>query len=267
MPLAAHRFSICQNSLCNLDVERDIAMLVETGISMFAAMGSVVRPFGAGRLLDLMQRHGLTLSSYQAGLRLVEMTGEAAAEALDLNLRIAAQLGAPFMSVSPGPAGALSADEADARYVARLTAATPLARELGVTMLVEPLHPLLRAHGYIHSLSHGLDIVSQVSECAIMLDLVQIYWNRGLLADVARHVDRIGVVQLGNLDRAALSEKRWLRTSLADGEINLRAFIAALESAGYSGFYELENPLALPPAECVAAIHSAYEFVINHSAP
>jgi sugar phosphate isomerase/epimerase len=204
-----------------------------------------------------MQRHGLSLSSYQAGLRLVEMAGEAAAEALDLNLGIAAKLGAPFMSVSPGPSGALTADEADGVFVARLTKAAPLARELGVTMLVEPLHPLLSANGYIHSLSHALDIVSQVPQCAIMLDLVQVYWNCGLLADVARHVDHIGIVQLGNLDRAALAEKRWARASLADGEIDLRAFIEALQGAGYSGIYELENPLALPPAESIAAIRAA----------
>jgi sugar phosphate isomerase/epimerase len=247
-------------------MERDIEMLVETGITVFAAMGSVARPFGTDRLLELMQHHHLTLSSYHAGLRLVEMAGVAAAEALDLNLRLAAQLGARFMSVSPGPSGALSADEADALFVARLSAAAPLARELGVTMLVEPLHPFLRANGYIHSLSHGLDIVSQVPECAIMLDLVQIYWNRGLLADVARHVDRIGVVQLGNLDRAALGEKRWLRAALPDGDIDLRAFITALESAGYSGFYELENPMQLQPAECIDAIRSAFEFVTNHNA-
>jgi sugar phosphate isomerase/epimerase len=257
MPLDAHRFSICQNSLCNLGMERDIAMLVETGIRVFAAMGSVVRLFGVDRLLELMQRHGLTLSSYQAGLRLVEMADEAAAEGLDLNLRIAARLGARFMSVSPGPSGALSADEADALFVARLIAAAPLARELGVTMLVEPLHPLLRASGYIHSLSHGLDIVSQVPECAIMLDLVQIYWNRGLLTDVAHHVNCIAIVQLGNLDRAALGEKRWVRAPLPAGDIDLRAFVEALEGAGYSGFYELENPLALPPEECIAAIRAA----------
>jgi sugar phosphate isomerase/epimerase len=248
-------------------MERDIAMLVETGITAFAAMGSVVRPFGTDRLLELMQRHHLTLSSYHAGLRLVEMAGEAAAEALDLNLRIAAQLSARFMSVSPGPLGLLTAKEADALFVSRLTAAAPLARALGVIMLVEPLHPFLRANGYIHSLSHALEIVLQVPECAIMLDLVQIYWNPGLLADVARHVDHIGVVQLGNLDSAALGEKRWLRASLSDGEIDVRAFIKALEAAGYSGFYELENPLALPPAECIAAIRSSFEFVKNCNTP
>jgi sugar phosphate isomerase/epimerase len=267
MPIAARRFSIAQNSLCNLGMERDIDMLVEAGMSTFGAMGSIVRHFGTDRLLDLMQHRGLTLSSYHAGLRLIEMTVETAAEALALNLRIASRLGARFMSVSPGPSGALSADEADAIYVARLTAAAPLARELGVTMLVEPLHPLLRTHGYIHSLLHGLEIVSQVPECAIMLDLVQIYWNRGLLSDVARHAKRIGVVQLGNLDRAALSEKRWLRASLADGDIDLRAFIHALEVAGYTGFYEMENPLGLAPVECIAAIRAAYEFVTSHSAP
>lgn len=238
-------------------------MLADIGISTFAPMGSALRPYGVDETLDLMQGHGLRLSSYHSNLRLLEMSDGAADAALMLNLDIAVRLGATVMSVSPGPSGVLSSTHADRLFIDRLARAAPLAQATGIRLAVEPLHPFLRAHGYIHGFAHGLDVVSQVPGCGLMLDLVQIYWDRTLLDNVAAHVQDIAVVQLGNLDAAALNEKRWQRTALDRGDIDVARTVRALLDAGYQGYFELENPLDLPPVECIGAVRDAYSWFIG----
>ena len=66
-------------------------------------------------------------------------------------LELAASVGAPIAPVSPGSPSERRTADADETYIRRLARVAPLAKELGVTMLIEPLHPFLHAIGYIHA--------------------------------------------------------------------------------------------------------------------
>ena len=61
------------------------------------------------------------------------------------------------------------------------------------------------------------------------------------------HIGEIGLVQVTNIDRAALEEVRYDRAPLPNGgDVPLAALIGTLEAAGYRGWYEDETIARIP---------------------
>jgi len=236
--------SISQSVMRGRDMAEDLDRLVEAGETKVAPMASSLRLIGAEAAARLIRERGLTSSSYHAGLRILDLDDAAADQAIRAAIVDAAAVGAPSVSVSAGGAGGRKPSEADEIYVARLRRAAPLARELGVRFGVEPLHPLLCENGYIHSLRHGAEVAAQVEGCQVVLDTAHLFWDRELYADIERHVGLIGLIQLGQLSRPDLAEKRWVRAPLHDGAVPMADILHALHAAGYRGDYEHENLLA-----------------------
>ncbi len=233
--------SICQSVLCGEDMADDLDRLVEAGVTIAALMGASLRRVGPETAARLMKERGLRSSSYHAGLRVLDQ--DDADDAIRAAITHAAALGAPVVAVSAGPAGERKSSGADQVYVERLRRAAPLAREFGVRLGIEPLHPLLCAFGYIHSLRHAAEVAARVEGCCVILDTAQLFWDRALYADIERYVDLIGLIQLSQLSRSGLAEKRWERAPLHDGAVPMCDLIRALHEAGYRGDYEHENLL------------------------
>ena len=244
---AAHdtpTLSISQSVMRGRDMAEDLDLVVEAGEAKVALMGASLRAIGPDAAARLMRERGLTSSSYHAGLRILDLDDEAADQAIRTAITHAAAVGAASVAVSAGGADGRKPSEADKIYVARLRRASPLARELGVRFGVEPLHPVLCENGYIHSLRHGAEVAAQIEDCQVILDTVHLYWDRELYADIARHAGCIGIIQLGQLSRPDLVEKRWARAPLSDGPVPVGDILHAIHAAGYRGDYEHENLLA-----------------------
>jgi sugar phosphate isomerase/epimerase len=235
--------SISQSIMRGRDIVDDLDRLIEAGGKMTALMGASLRPVGPETAARLMKERGLRSSSYHAGLRILELDDAAANQAIRTAILDGAAVGAPVVAVSAGRAGERKSTEADQVYVERLRRAAPLARELGVRLGIEPLHPLLCELGYIHNLRHGAEVASRVEGCCIVLDTAQLFWDRELYTDIERHVGYIGLIQLGQLSRPDLAEKRWVRAPFYDGAVPMEDIIRALHAAGYRGAYEHENLL------------------------
>jgi sugar phosphate isomerase/epimerase len=234
-------FSISQSVVQSPTLEDDLDIILDVGQRSVAIMGTTVRSMGPQSVRRHLQDRAMTVSSYHAGLRILELDDDEADRAIAATLREAAAIGAPQVSLSAGPRGGLSFAQADARYIGRLNRSAPLAGELGVAIGVEPLHPLLCANGYIHGLNHAAEVVLQVPGSVIVLDTVHVFWDRNLHADIAKHIALIGLVQLGQLSLEGLARKSWLRSPLASGAIDLANMVKACHDAGYRGVYEQEN--------------------------
>jgi sugar phosphate isomerase/epimerase len=237
-------FSVSQSVLRGQDMADDLDRLVEAGETKVALTGASLRAVGAGTAARLMKERGLTSSSFHAGLRILEQDDAEADRAIRTAIIDAAAVGASSVSVSAGPRGERSFSEADAVYIARLRRVAPLAQELRVGLGIEPLHPLLCANGYIHTLRHGAEVAAQVEGAELVLDTAHLFWDRELFADIAQHVDQIGLVQLGQLSRPDLADKRWVRAPFRDGAVPMAEILKAIHAAGYRGDYEHENILA-----------------------
>jgi sugar phosphate isomerase/epimerase len=236
---------------------KDLALIIEAGATMVAVMGASFRATGAEEAARLIRDSGLAVSSFHGGLRILDITDEAEADAvIGAAIRDAATAGSPHVAVSAGPLGGRTYAQADEVYVARLSRAAPLARKLGVALGIEPVHPLLCAHGYIHTLRHGAEVVSRIEGASIVLDTAHVFWDRDCYADIARHVGLIGMVQLGQLSGPGLVQRRWVRAPFSEGAIPMADILHAVHEAGYRGVYEHENIMEadVPPDVRVATV-------------
>lgn len=252
-------YSISQSIVRGDSTASDFDIVCEVGQGMVAVTGEALRRTGREETARLLKARSLKVSSYHAGLRILELGDIEADAAIGAAIRDAAAIGAALVSVSPGPKGANTWTQADKIYVARLLRAAPLARELDVRLGVEPLHPFLCANGYINTLRHGAEIVDRAPHSSLILDTAHVFWDREVFTDIERCGGSIGLVQLGQISLQQLLEKRWARAPFDDGAAPLSEILRAVHEAGYRGAYEDENllPNAMSRAETVAHLSAA----------
>jgi hydroxypyruvate isomerase len=118
--------------------------------------------------------------------------------------------------------------------VDNLRRAAPLARETGVTLLVEVLNRWESPRYFLDRLELGLDIVREVGEPNVRFqyDCYHIQRMEGQLIDgLVQNLTWIGHVQIADVPG---------RHEPGSGEIHYGNVLAALERAGYDGYVGLE---------------------------
>jgi len=143
----------------------------------------------------------------------------------------------------------INRNRAHAGIVACLKTAAPLAEEVGITLVLEPLNVLVDHPGYfLTSSREGFEIVEQVGSPAVKL-LYDIYHQQvtegNLIATITSHIDLIGHLHAADVPG---------RHEPGTGEINYANVLAAIDEAGYEGFIGLECAPAAATAESLQAI-------------
>jgi sugar phosphate isomerase/epimerase len=119
----------------------------------------------------------------------------------------------------------------------------------------------MRHWSYVHTLEHGRALTDGVAGTALVLDVGHVWWEPNLDDLIREHVDSIGLVQVTNIDRAALEEVRYDRAPLPNGgDVPLAALVATLEAAGYRGWYEDETITRIPRDERLAVLVASREW-------
>ena len=256
------RYAVCERVLRWGAFAADVALAREAGIRAIGVDHAAVDAVGADEAARVLDGEGVVVSTYLALADI--LTADGATAPLDdatRRLDAAARLGASGAVVATGPLGARSVADADVASRAWLESAAPLAVERSVRLLLEPVHPLMRHWSYVHTLEHGLALAADIPGSGVVLDVGHVWWERDLDELIREHVDDIGLVQVTNIDRAALEEIRYDRAPLADGgDVPLAALVAALEAAGYSGWYEDETIARIPRDERLAVLVASREW-------
>jgi sugar phosphate isomerase/epimerase len=164
-------------------------------------------------------------------------------EAVRLNMKVAQEVGAPAIRVmSPGYDGSTHFDELFGRARAAFIEVEKIARQMGVTALVELHHGLITP-----SASAGRRLVDGRDP-----DCVGIMFDPGNMVNEGMENWRMGLEIIGPyLKHVHVKDAQWVRddggewtvqwASLADGVVDWRAVIDALRSVGYEGFLDLED--------------------------
>jgi sugar phosphate isomerase/epimerase len=152
-------------------------------------------------------------------------------------------LGASCVVVIGGGLPPGSKDLPGARAMVRegIAAILPEARAAGVTLAIEPLHPMTCAdRSVVSSLAQALDLCEAFGEgTGVAVDVYHVWWDPALEAGMARARGRI----------AAFHACDWLvpttdlvfdRGMPGDGVIDIPRIRAMAEAAGYDGFVEFE---------------------------
>jgi sugar phosphate isomerase/epimerase len=166
--------------------------------------------------------------------------------AIDDNLRAieeAHTLGANCLVVLGGglPPGSKDLPGARTMFHEGLAAVLPAARAAGVTLALEPLHPMTCAdRSVLSTLAQALDLCDEFGAgLGIALDVYHVWWDPALEAQVARAGKRISAFHVCDW-LVPTTDLVFDRGMPGDGVIDIPRIRALAEAAGYNGPCELE---------------------------
>ncbi|TNE33928.1 MAG: sugar phosphate isomerase/epimerase [Alphaproteobacteria bacterium] len=140
------------------------------------------------------------------------------------------------------PAGSKDLAGAHAMVEEAIHTLLPEARTAGVSLAIEPLHPMYAAdRACVNTMRHALDICEKMGDgIGVAVDVYHVWWD----AELKNQIDRAGKDRL-----LAFHVCDWLvptrdllmdRGMMGDGVIDIPLIRGWVEAAGYDGFHEVE---------------------------
>ncbi|WP_432103960.1 sugar phosphate isomerase/epimerase family protein [Streptomyces sp. bgisy091] len=244
------RLSINQETVRQLSLPELVEGCAKAGIGQVGLWRAPVQAYGVERAAQLMKDAGLTVTSLCRGGFLTASDPAERARALDDN-RAAVDEAAgvhtdTLVLVSGGlPEGDKDLHGARERIADALGELAPYARERGVRLAIEPLHPMYASDRCVVStLSQALDLAERfpAEEVGVVVDSYHIWWDDRVAADIARAGagGRIHSFQLADWITPLPAGVLVGRGQLGDGSVDFRAMRREVEATGFDGPIEVE---------------------------
>lgn len=193
----------------------------------------------------LIRNSGLRISSLCRGGYFSAPTAEERKQRIaDNRLAIeeAATLGAPVLVIVSGPPHGQSLSDARQTVLDGLREVLPEAEKAGVTLGIEPLHPMYAAErSVVVTLKQANDIAEQLSSPAagVVIDAFHVWWDPEMSAEINRARGKIAGFHISDWP-VPLPGILMGRAMMGDGVIELRRLRELVDSAGYIGPIEVE---------------------------
>jgi sugar phosphate isomerase/epimerase len=238
-------------------LDRIIDQCAARGIRAMSPWRDQVAAVGLDKIAKQLKANGIGLSGYCRGGFFPAPDAAGRQAALDDNRRAideAKTLGAPcLVLVVGGLPGALEGkalykDIGRARSEVRdgIAASLEYARQVGMPLAIEPLHPMQAAdRACINTLEHALDLCDELDATrsgmlGVAVDIYHVWWDPKLQQQIARAGQQrllaYHVCDWLTPTRDLLSD----RGMMGDGVVELRKVRGWVEAAGFEGFSEVE---------------------------
>jgi sugar phosphate isomerase/epimerase len=207
-----------------------------------------LREVGMTEASQILCDHDMTVTGYCIGGLLTDNDQRLFQKAIDENLRVideAAEVGARCIVFVAGglPEGSKDLAGARGRCLEGLHDILPHARERGVTIGLEPLHPMTSAfRSCLTTLGEANDWIEQLgagSELSVVVDVYHVWWDPNLERAVERSRGRISAFHVCDWLRDTV-DLRVDRGMMGDGVIDIPWIRSLIEATGYDGFHEVE---------------------------
>ena len=242
------------------------------GVRAIGVWRDKIQEFGIQRAARLLRDTGVTVSDYCPGGLLTPLSDRDFQQRLDDNRRIideATEIGAPCVVMISGGLDGDSKDIESARQRAKegIAALIPHAKSAGVTLGLEPLHPMICAS---RSVLAGLgmandwcDELAADDTLGVVVDVYHVWWEPYLAREIERAAGRICAFHVSDWLRDT-SDLRLDRGMMGDGVIDIPAIRRMVETAGYTGYREVEifsarNWWRRDPDEVVRVVKERYQ--------
>ena len=238
-------------------LDQIIDQCAERGIRAISPWRDQVAAVGLGKIASQLKAHSIGLSGYCRGGFFPAPDAAGLQAALDDNRRAideAKTLNAPCLVLVVGALPGALAGNAAYTDLARarsevfdgIAASLEYAREVGMPLAIEPLHPMQAAdRACINTLEHALDICDALDArrtgmLGVALDVYHVWWDPKLEQQIAR---------AGKERLLAYHVCDWLtptrdllndRGMMGDGVVELKKIRGWVEAAGFTGFSEVE---------------------------
>ncbi|MEV6016056.1 sugar phosphate isomerase/epimerase family protein [Streptomyces sp. NPDC051997] len=247
---ALARLSVNQMTVRQLSLPELVSGCRELGIPGVGLWREPVRSYGLDATARLVRDAGLDVTTLCRGGFLTAIDPGERRRALDDNRAAvdeAAALGTDTLVLVSGglPAGSKDLHGARERIADALGELGPYAAAHGVRLAVEPLHPMYAADRCVVStLAQALDLVERLpaDQAGVTVDTYHLWWDDTAPAQIARAGagGRIHAFQLADWTTPLPEGVLDGRGQLGDGSVDLRAWCALVEAAGYTGPVEVE---------------------------
>lgn len=216
------------------------------GITGIAPWRDQIAHIGLDETERLIKGEDLTVTGVCRGGMFTWSTDAERQAMLDTNrmaIEEAATLGAQCLVVVVGGLAPGSKDMPAAREQVAEALATllPEARAAGVTLAIEPLHPMYAAdRACVNTLGQANDLCDLLGDgIGVAVDIYHVWWDPALATEIARAGDRI--LGFHVCDWLVPTTHLLLdRGMMGDGVIDIPAIRAMVEKAGYDGHAEVE---------------------------
>lgn len=195
---------------------------------------------------QLLKDHGLSVTSLCRGGFFPSADAHKRRAALDDNRQMideAHELGAPLIVLVCGAEIGLPLAEARKQIADGIAAVLPHALAAGVTLAIEPLHPMYAdTRSAVNTVGQSNDIIEQLgkpSNLGIALDVYHVWWDSQLEAEIARagrSIRAFHVCDWRSPTRDILND----RAVMGTGCIPIKQIRSWVETAGFSGAIEVE---------------------------
>ena len=255
--LSINTATVRKQSGAEVSLDRIIDQCAQRGIRAISPWRDQVAAVGIDKISKQLRAHGIGLSGYCRGGFYPAPDAAGLKAALDDNRRAideARTLDAPCLVLVVGSLPGALAGKAAYTDIGRaraevfdgIAASLEYAREVGMPLAIEPLHPMQAAErACINTLEQALDICdaldpSRSGMLGVALDVYHVWWDPKLAQQVAR---------AGKERLLAYHVCDWLtptrdllndRGMMGDGVIELKKIRGWVEAAGYAGYSEVE---------------------------
>jgi sugar phosphate isomerase/epimerase len=220
---------------------------VRHGIPGISPWRDVLQAMGVGKAAKHIRDAGLVVTGLCRGGMFPAADPAGRAAALEDNRRAieeAHAIGARCLVMVCGglPPGSKDLPAAREMMRAGLHAILPEARAAGVTLALEPLHPMTCAdRSVLSTLGQALDLCDDLGAgTGVALDVYHVWWDPHLARQVARAGARIAAFHVCDW-KVPTTDTVFDRGLPGEGVIDIRAIRRMVEAAGYDGgFAEVE---------------------------
>lgn len=216
------------------------------GIPGISPWRDVLAAMGVEAAARKIRDAGLTVSGLCRGGMFPAVDAAGRAAAIEDNRRAIAEahaIGAACLVMVCGglPPGSRDLPGARKMVAEGLAAILPEARAAGVTLALEPLHPMTCAdRSVLSTLGQALDLCDALGEgTGVAVDAYHVWWDPALAANMARAGNRIAGLHICDW-LVPTTDLVFDRGMPGDGVIDLAGFQAMAEAAGYAGLVEVE---------------------------
>lgn len=237
-----------QATLRHTPTKRFIELAARTGFASVGLWRDPVIEVGIEQIRRAVIGEGLQISSYTSGGFSTAPDGQQHAKERELLLQSldeAARLGTANVVIKSGgfSPGRYSLSDAHKAVRDTLEEVSDYAESIGVSIALEPLHPMFTAdRGVINCLESALDVIESIDSPSVRLaiDSYAVWWDPQLLQLVHRAKSKIAVAQFADWVPPKSQRLLTSRAMIGDGVIDFRLIRHALTEAQFTGDIEVE---------------------------
>ena len=218
------------------------------GVHAIGIVRDKLQEVGVAAARQSLRDHQMTVTSHCVGGLLTDSDPERFQANLQETRRAideAAELEAECLVFVAGglPEGSKDLPSARARCLEGLAEILPYAKQAGVTLALEPLHPMICAfRSCLSTLGQANDWIEELDagpELGIVVDVYHVWWDPDMEREIQRAAGRI--VSFHVCDWLMnTTDLRLDRGMMGDGVIDIRGIRRLVEATGYDGYREVE---------------------------